>query len=171
MDHEPQGAQQHTLDGGPLDIVLLAAGTRPPSWVSEGFAEYCKRLPGECRLSLKEIGTGKRTKTAGAKAKEEEGNRMLSAIGKNAHVVALDRSGAAWSTEDLAGNLARWMSDFRTVNLLVGGPDGLADGCLHQSHQVWSLSALTFPHFLVRVIVAEQIYRAFSILANHPYHK
>lgn len=96
---------------------------------------------------------------------------MLAALDKDARVVALDRQGPVWSTEELAENMERWLTNYRTVSLLVGGPDGLSDACLSAAHECWSLSRLTLPHFLVRVIVAEQIYRACSILANHPYHK
>lgn len=96
---------------------------------------------------------------------------MLSAMDKDARVVAVDRQGSMWSTRDLAQNLENWATRHRTINLLVGGPDGLAEQCLSVSHDCWSLSGLTFPHFLVRVIIAEQLYRACSILSNHPYHR
>lgn len=96
---------------------------------------------------------------------------MLAQVDKDARVVALDRTGPIWSTEELAETLEKWAMSHRTVNLLVGGPDGLTEKCLSVSHQSWSLSRLTFPHFLVRTIIAEQIYRACSILGNHPYHK
>ena len=96
---------------------------------------------------------------------------MLRALPKNHHVVALDGQGTPWSTAELALNLERWMATGRDVALLVGGPDGLAPACLATAHQQWSLSRLTFPHPLVRVIVAEQLYRAWSILTHHPYHR
>ncbi|MEX2487966.1 MAG: 23S rRNA (pseudouridine(1915)-N(3))-methyltransferase RlmH [Pseudomonadales bacterium] len=155
-----------------MNIRLLAAGTKPPGWVSEGFNEYQKRLPREYQLILKEIKIAKRSRGEPvANCKAEEGDRMLSAMDKDARVVAVDRQGSMWSTRDLAQNLENWATRHRTINLLVGGPDGLAEQCLSVSHDCWSLSGLTFPHFLVRVIIAEQLYRACSILSNHPYHR
>lgn len=96
---------------------------------------------------------------------------MLAAIPKGARVVALDVKGKPWSTEGLSSNMEEWMQDGRDVALLVGGPDGLDPRCLQQAQQRWSLSPLTFPHPLVRVIIAEQLYRAHSIIKNHPYHR
>ena len=101
----------------------------------------------------------------------EEGERILAAIPDNHHVVALDVKGKAWSTEQLAQQLAHWQADGRDVSLLVGGPDGLTDDCLQRANQRWSLSALTFPHPLVRIVMAEQLYRAWAVLQNHPYHR
>lgn len=153
-------------------MELLAAGTKPPVWVTEGFNEYRKRLPREYQLALKEIKLARRSKGKPvAKWKGEEGDRMLAAMDKDARIVALDRGGTVWSTEELAENLERWMTSHGNINFLVGGPDGLAEQCMEASHEIWSLSRLTFPHLLVRIIVAEQIYRACSILGNHPYHK
>jgi len=155
-----------------MQIHLVAVGNRMPRWVAEGYEEYAKRLPRECELVLKEIAPAKRGKNADiARLTDDEGERMLEALPRDAHVVALDVAGQEWSTPELAGALARWLENGRDVALLVGGPDGLSPACLKRANQRWSLSKLTFPHPVVRIIVAEQIYRAWSILQHHPYHR
>jgi 23S rRNA (pseudouridine1915-N3)-methyltransferase len=155
-----------------MQIHLMAVGNRMPVWVTEAYSEYAKRLPRECELVLKEIAPAKRGKNADiARLTDDEGERMLAALPRDVHVVALDVAGKEWSTPDLAGTLAQWLENGRDVALLVGGPDGLAPACLKRANQRWSLSKLTFPHPLVRIIVAEQIYRAWSILQHHPYHR
>lgn len=143
-----------------------------PDWVDAGYREYAKRLPNECNLRLVEIDSGHRRKGASTEvARRDEGERMLAALPKGVRVVALDVRGRAWSTEQLADQLSAWMADGRDLALLVGGPEGLADVCVQRADQRWSLSPLTFPHPLVRVILAEQLYRAWSILQGHPYHR
>lgn len=143
-----------------------------PAWVQQGYEEYAKRLPRECELLLKEIAPGKRLKNSDtAKLVKEEGERMQAAVPQGARVVALDIGGKPWTTSDLAAALQRWMDGGRSVALLIGGPEGLSDAAREMAHEAWSLSPLTFPHPLVRIIVAEQLYRAWSILQNHPYHR
>jgi 23S rRNA (pseudouridine1915-N3)-methyltransferase len=155
-----------------MKINLVAVGQKMPSWVSQGYEEYSKRLPRECQLNLVEIAAAKRGKTAQPEQwKKEEGQRILSVIPDNHHVVALEVGGKSWSTEQLAGQLENWMTDGRDVSLMVGGPDGLDQSCLQRAGQKWSLSALTLPHPLVRIMLAEQIYRAWSVTQNHPYHR
>jgi 23S rRNA (pseudouridine1915-N3)-methyltransferase len=161
-----------------MRIRLLSVGRRMPGWVNQGFAEYAKRLPAECALELVEIepgrrGSGRGKASAGEleRIRREEGKRLLLALPEGALAVALDLRGRSWSTEQLAGQLSGWLGSGRDVALLVGGPDGLADTCLARAEQRWSLSPLTFPHALVRVILAEQIYRAWSITKGHPYHR
>jgi 23S rRNA (pseudouridine1915-N3)-methyltransferase len=153
-------------------IHLVAVGTRMPGWVDHGYAEYARRLPRTMPLHLTEIasaprGRGRRT----AAAKDAEGKRTLAALAPSAHVVALDEGGAPWSTRELAGFLERRMQAGTDLALLIGGPDGLGASCLERADARWSLSALTLPHGLVRIIVAEQLYRAWSLLGNHPYHR
>jgi 23S rRNA (pseudouridine1915-N3)-methyltransferase len=143
-----------------------------PGWIDSGYREYAKRLPPECGLNLLEIDPGHRGKGASPKvARRIEGERMLGAIPKDARVIALDGRGRAWSTEQLAEQLAGWMGGGHDLALLVGGPEGLAKSCVERAERLWSLSPLTFPHPLVRVILAEQIYRAWTILKGHPYHR
>ena len=155
-----------------MQIHLITVGTRMPGWVSDGYAEYARRLPRECRLNLTEIPLAQRSKSQPiSRAIEDEGKRMQAAIGTNQRVIALDVKGREWSTEKLAEQLREWMQDGRDVSLLVGGPDGLAENCQQVAEQRWSLSPLTLPHPLVRVILAEQLYRAWSLNAGHPYHR
>lgn len=155
-----------------MRIHLIAAGTRMPAWVSVGYEDYAARLPGECRLLLKEIPLG--TSRSGGDAKKamlEEGIKMLAAVPEGANLTALEVRGKPLSTEELAKQLNQWLQEGRDQALLIGGPDGLAPECLARAGFKWSLSPLTLPHGLVRVVVAEQLYRAWSILKNHPYHR
>jgi 23S rRNA (pseudouridine1915-N3)-methyltransferase len=155
-----------------MQIHLISVGNRMPSWVKEGYDEYAKRLPRECELLLKEIPPGQRGKNCDvARIVRDEGLRMNAAIPLGAHTVALDLSGKTWSTIGLAQALLRWQEYGKPVALLIGGPEGLAESIKTQAVESWSLSALTFPHPLVRIMVAEQLYRAWSILHNHPYHR
>lgn len=137
-----------------------------PGWVTAGWDTYAVRMPRECRLQLQEIPLKKR-----GRGIDDEGERMVAAVGRNDHVVAMDVAGSSWSTPQLARQLGRWMQQGGDVCFLVGGPDGLAESARQRASQSWSLSKLTFPHSLVRIMVAEQLYRAWSILSNHPYHR
>jgi 23S rRNA (pseudouridine1915-N3)-methyltransferase len=155
-----------------MKIRLLTITHKSPSWIQEGYLEYTKRLPASCQLELIEIPAEKRTENADLKRiTDREGDKMLAAIKPNHHVIALDVKGKSWSTEDLANQLAAWQQAGRNIDLLVGGPEGLAPSCLQKAHQTWSLSPLTFPHILVKLIIAEQLYRASTILTGHPYHR
>ncbi|MDH5191092.1 MAG: 23S rRNA (pseudouridine(1915)-N(3))-methyltransferase RlmH [Gammaproteobacteria bacterium] len=155
-----------------MRILLIAVGNRMPDWVENGFNEYAKRLPPECSLDLIEIPAGKRGKSADVvRITEKEGQQMLAAIPKGAVVIALEVTGRQWDTPQLAQKLEQWMQDGHDVALLVGGPEGLAPECLARADAKWSLSALTMPHPLVRVVLAEQLYRAWTITRNHPYHR
>ncbi len=151
-------------------LKLLAAGTKLPQWIQQGYREYAQRMPRECRLELMEVALGGRAATA-EKAKRDECERMLRAVRREDYVVALDVAGRQFDTPKLARRLQEWMFGGHDVAILIGGPDGLGQGCLERANLRWSLSPLTFPHSLVRVMVAEQLYRAASILKNHPYHR
>ena len=143
-----------------------------PDWITTGFIEYAKRFPPTYKLSLVEITPEKRSKQADLqRIKESEGKKMQAHLQPGNLVIALDSRGQQWSTEKLAENLLTWHSENRNVDFLVGGPEGLAPACLSAAQIKWSLSELTLPHPLVRIIVAEQLYRAWSILQNHPYHR
>jgi 23S rRNA (pseudouridine1915-N3)-methyltransferase len=151
---------------------LLAAGTRLPEWINTGFREYQKRLRAPLVLELEEIPIA--TRRAGenpARAIAREGQAMLAALSPRDHVVALEVNGISLSTEKLSSWLAERLQEGSPLALLIGGPDGLASECRERADRTWSLSPLTLPHALVRVLVAEQIYRAMSLLANHPYHR
>ncbi len=155
-----------------MQIHLISVGNNMPLWVQQGFAEYAKRLPRECELVLKEIPAGKRGKNSDvARIVKEEGEKMLSALPARPHLVTLDVPGKAWTTPDLAEHLKTWLGSGQNIALLVGGPEGLADAVKASAHQSWSLSNLTLPHPMVRIVIAEQIYRAWSILNHHPYHR
>jgi 23S rRNA (pseudouridine1915-N3)-methyltransferase len=155
-----------------MKIFLIAIGNRMPSWVIEAYSEYSKRMPNEFKLELIELTAIRRTKNIDTKSIiQKEGTALLAAIPKNCAVVLLDGKGAQWSTEDLAQNMNKWSNNGQNIALLVGGPDGHDESCKQHASQSWSLSRLTFPHPFVRVIIAEQLYRASCILKNHPYHK
>jgi 23S rRNA (pseudouridine1915-N3)-methyltransferase len=141
---------------------LIAAGTRLPAWINTGFEDYRRRLVRPMSLELHEIPVSSIPK---------EGARMLAAVGRDDHVVALEVTGKAMDTPSLAAWLEQRLGSGQALALLVGGPDGLATECLARADSRWSLSPLTLPHALVRVIVAEQLYRAISIHAGHPYHR
>jgi 23S rRNA (pseudouridine1915-N3)-methyltransferase len=155
-----------------MRIQLIAVGSRMPGWVDEGYQEYARRLPPECTLQLHEIAAGKRGKNADiARLTRQEGEKMAAAIPKGARVVALEVKGKPWSTEQLSARMESWLGDGRDVALLVGGPEGIEPGLSASADERWSLSPLTLPHPLVRIVVAEQIYRAWSLLKGHPYHR
>ena len=155
-----------------MRLKVIAVGTKMPKWVEMGSEEYTKRLGADLRIEWIELTLGKRGKGADvARAIQAESDAMLAAIGKGDGVIALDVLGKSWSTEHLADQIKSWQMSGRNMSLLIGGPDGLSDACLQRAEQRWSLSALTFPHPLVRVILAEQLYRAWSINNNHPYHR
>ena len=155
-----------------MQIHLIAVGNRMPAWVAAGYREYAKRLPRECELILQEIAPGKRGKHADLdRIRAAEGERQLATLARDDHVIALEVGGQAWSTAELAGQLKLWQQQGRRVALLVGGPEGLSDACRARASQYWSLSPLTLPHPIVRVILAEQLYRAWSVLNHHPYHR
>jgi 23S rRNA (pseudouridine1915-N3)-methyltransferase len=147
---------------------LIAVGERMPAWVQSGYAEYAKRLSRELPLELIEVAAKSRDP---ARAMSEVGVALLTEIPKGAHVVALDGRGKAWSSEELAQQLARWRMQGKDLAFLIGGADGFASTVLDRADQKWSLGPATLPHPLVRVVVVEQLYRAASLLANHPYHR
>ncbi|EMJ5971844.1 23S rRNA (pseudouridine(1915)-N(3))-methyltransferase RlmH [Proteus mirabilis] len=155
-----------------MKLQLIAVGTKMPDWIQTGFMDYLNRFPKDMPLELIEIPAGKRGKNADIKRiLEKEGEQMLAAVGKGNRIVTLDIPGAHWDTPKLAEQLDRWKLDGRNVSLLIGGPEGLAPACKAAAEQSWSLSPLTMPHPLVRVVVAESLYRAWSITTNHPYHR
>lgn len=155
-----------------MKIRLLAVGSRMPDWVEAGVEEYARRLPRDFRFEIREIPLVRRGKNADtARAVQQEGEAMLAALQRDERAIALDVKGRTLSTETMAQQLGSLRDEGVDLALLVGGPDGLAPSCLARAAASWSLSSLTLPHPLVRVLVAEQVYRAWSWLSGHPYHR
>ncbi len=155
-----------------MKIRLLTITHKAPAWLKEGYHDYIKRIPPAYGVELVEIPAEKRSSHSDTRRViEREGEKLLAAIKSHHRVIALEVTGELWTTEKLSHHLASWHQEGRNIDLLIGGPDGLSSLCLEKADQHWSLSPLTFPHFLVRLIIAEQLYRAFSILQNHPYHR
>lgn len=155
-----------------MRIHFICVGAKMPAWVAAGFEEYAKRLNKDVVIKLIEVAASKRGKSSSAeKYKAEEAARIKKVLTKGGHIVVLDVKGKQLSTEKLSLQLERWLHLGTDINLVVGGPDGLDGELLTLAHESWSLSKLTFPHPIVRVVVAEQIYRAWSIMHNHPYHR
>lgn len=155
-----------------MRLRLLCVGQKMPAWVNEGFVEYARRFPPEMKLQLDEIPLATRGRNPDlARAVHQEGQRMLSRLSGPERVIALDERGQGWTTRALSGKLESWRAAGGDVAFLVGGPDGLDKACLERAESRWSLSPLTLPHPLVRILVAEQLYRAWSITRNHPYHR
>lgn len=155
-----------------MRIRLIAVGSKMPRWVEDGWQEYVKRLPADVQLELVEIPLVTRRKNADVQRLiQQEGEAMLAKVQPGERIVTLEVTGKPWSSEQLATQLESWKLDARTVNLMVGGPEGLAPAVQARSEQQWSLSPLTLPHPLVRIVLGEQIYRACTILSGHPYHK
>lgn len=155
-----------------MKLTIIAVGTKMPAWVQQGYDEYARRFPRDMPLDLIEIQAGKRGKNADIKRiLEQEGDKMLAAVAKGSKIVTLEVTGDNWSSPQLASRLTDWQRDGRDVCLLIGGPEGLSPACIAASEAKWSLSALTLPHPLVRVVLAESLYRAWSISTNHPYHR
>ena len=153
-----------------MRIRILSIGNKSPGWIKTGFEEYAKRMPREMPLTLLEM-QAPRHHSDSAKYQQDEAQKLLAQIGKNDWVIALDERGASCSSVDLAYSLKEWQMDGRDVTFLIGGADGLAKEVLGRANQKVSLSKLTFPHYMVRVILAEAVYRAWSISAGHPYHR
>ncbi|MEX1198111.1 MAG: 23S rRNA (pseudouridine(1915)-N(3))-methyltransferase RlmH [Pseudohongiellaceae bacterium] len=155
-----------------MKIKLIAVGTRMPDWVDEAVEEYARRLPGDFRLEVKPVPMARRGRNADvAKAMQQESDSLLGQIDNRDTVVVLDVEGRRHTTDSLARRMASQQHCGSDIALLVGGPDGLDAGCLQRADERWSLSDLTLPHPLVRVVLAEQIYRVWTVLQGHPYHR
>jgi 23S rRNA (pseudouridine1915-N3)-methyltransferase len=153
-------------------VRILAVGQKMPAWVEQGVSEYLRRLPADFRVEFEEIPLGARRPGSDLKkALTQESDALLARLKGKEKVIALDVLGKPWSSEQLAAQAADWRMGGRDVALLIGGPDGLSEACLQKAEQRWSLSALTLPHPLVRVLLAEQLYRAWTLLSGHPYHR
>ena len=155
-----------------MHIRILAVGGRQPSWVNDAFDEYAARLPRQWRFELKALPTANRAKNTNVDtAIQSEGEAILKERRSSERLVALDERGDQFTSVALAKRLGEWQADGRDLCFVIGGPDGLSADCLGHAEQRWSLSKLTLPHGLVRVLLAEQLYRAWSLAAGHPYHR
>ena len=154
-----------------MKIRIIAVGHKMPGWVEQGCAEYLKRMPRETTVEIVELKPDKRAAgKGGEQVREAEAQRILEAAGRD-FLIALDEHGQEPTTLQLADKMQQWLSDGRDVALAIGGADGLHDKVKQAAHWQWSLSKLTLPHGMVRVLLAEQLYRAWSVLNNHPYHR
>jgi len=155
-----------------VHIRLLAVGDRQPAWVNDAFGTYAERLPREWKFRLDTIPTVRRVKNdKSRKAMEAEGEQVLAKLHDAEQVVLLDERGKQFTSKGLASRLSDWQSDGRDLCLIIGGPDGVSDACRRRANVTWSLSPLTLPHGLARILVAEQLYRAWSLQSGHPYHR
>ena len=155
-----------------MRIYVLAVGDKSPAWVEEGVAEYLSRMPHECKVKLLTVAATKRAKnTSILQAQEREQALLLKNTPNNSFRVALDEHGKAWTTTALASKLETWMQNTPIVTLYIGGPDGFTADFLNQVDLVLSLSSLTMPHMLVRLVLVEQLYRAWTVIQGHPYHR
>ncbi|MGV3742783.1 MAG: 23S rRNA (pseudouridine(1915)-N(3))-methyltransferase RlmH [Burkholderiaceae bacterium] len=155
-----------------MQLVIAAVGHKMPSWIEDGFGEYAKRMPPECRIQLREI---KPVERSGSRTAEtvmaQERIKIEAAIPKGARIIALDERGKDLSTIQLSQHLQQWQQDGRDVTFVIGGADGLDAEFKKQADMLLRVSSLTLPHGMVRVLLAEQLYRAWSITQNHPYHR
>jgi len=155
-----------------MQLLVAAVGQRMPRWVNEAWTEYARRMPTGLSLSLREIALAKRGKNADAnRLSAVESTALHAAMPPRARIIALDVKGQAWSTEKLASNLEEWMGEGRDLGFMIGGPDGITSEILQKADNRWSLGPLTLPHPLARVVLVEQLYRAWTITQNHPYHR
>jgi len=155
-----------------MQLLVAAVGQRMPGWVNDAWTEYTRRMPANLSVSLREINLEKRGKNADTKRlTATESKALYQAMPARARVIALDVKGQTWSTEKLAASLEDWMGDARDVGFMIGGPDGIDTDIMQKADTRWSLGPLTLPHPLVRVVLAEQLYRAWTITQNHPYHR
>lgn len=155
-----------------MNITLIAVGNKMPDWVNTGFADYANRLSGDLTLVVKEIPLQKRRdKNQIAAARSKESEQILAALAGKDYVITLDIPGKVHSSESLAGRLQFWQEQAREVAMIIGGPEGLSEAVKARANESWSLGKLTLPHPLVRIVVAEALYRAWSINHNHPYHR
>jgi 23S rRNA (pseudouridine1915-N3)-methyltransferase len=155
-----------------MQLLVAAVGQRMPRWVNEAWTEYARRMPPGLDLSLREIALAKRGKNADTKRLTAlESAALYAAMPTRARIIALDVRGQQWSTEKLASNLEDWMAEGRDIGFMIGGPDGISPEFMQKSDNRWSFGPLTLPHPLVRVVLVEQLYRAWTITQNHPYHR
>ncbi|MCM1512249.1 MAG: 23S rRNA (pseudouridine(1915)-N(3))-methyltransferase RlmH [Oxalobacter formigenes] len=155
-----------------MQLLIIAVGKKMPAWIENGFEEYTRRMPPECRIILKEIRPADRA--AGKSAQSvmaAEQTRIEAALPKNSRVIALDEHGKDLTTMQLSGELEKWRQEGRDIAFVIGGADGLNSAFKKNADELVRLSSLTLPHGMVRILLAEQLYRAWSLTQNHPYHR
>jgi 23S rRNA (pseudouridine1915-N3)-methyltransferase len=153
------------------ELSVIAVGDKVPSWVQEGVDSFAKRLPKPYAPTVKTVSAISRKQRDSQRCKQEEGDKLLAGVPKGSRIIVLDEHGQSWSSKKLAGKLEGWMTSGQGTAFLIGGADGLSPTCLSRAESHWSLSALTFPHALVRVLLMEQLYRAWTLISHHPYHR
>lgn len=155
-----------------MHVRLIAVGDRQPGWVDEAFAMYSARLPREWKFRVDGVGTARRGRNdRSTAARDDEGRRILARIGAEEQAVLLDEQGSRLTSRQFAARLSEWQAAGRDLCFIIGGPDGISDACRERADFVWSLSDLTLPHGLARVLFAEQMYRAWTLATGHPYHR
>ncbi len=155
-----------------MQVRIITIGQRMPAWVEQGCNEYLKRMPREVQVDLVELPLpNRKTNTSVVSLQEQEAKALSGKIQSGDHTIALDERGKQWSSQEWGSQLEQWMQFHPRVNLLVGGPDGLSAGIKKQANQVIALGKMTLPHPLVRIVLCEQLYRAWSIVKGHPYHR
>lgn len=155
-----------------MHIRLIAVGDRQPGWVGDACKIYSGRFPPQWKFRIDQLATARRSRNGpAADAKQAESDQILARLAAGERLVLLDERGKQMGSSTLAGKLAGWQNDGRDVCFVIGGPDGVTDDCRQRADFVWSLSELTLPHGLARVFLTEQLYRAWSLLSGHPYHR
>lgn len=155
-----------------MQIDLIAVGKKMPTWIESGFKEYIKRLPGNIHFKLIEVNPAKRSTNSNIESlKQKEQENIFAALSVNSFIIALDEKGKSTSSKKLAYKIQSWNDENQHISIIIGGADGLNEKIKNKANELWSLSEMTLPHGLVRVVVAEQIYRAWTITQNHPYHR
>lgn len=155
-----------------MQINILAIGKRLTAWQETGIKTFTDRFPKHWHFTMKALPLSQRsTHSVIKKVIQQEGEQLLKHIPASHHVIALDEHGSLWSTQQLSEQLATWQDEQQQISFLIGGPDGLAPACKTRANALWSLSPLTLPHGLVRILLVEQLYRAYTLLIGHPYHR
>ena len=155
-----------------MKLKILAIDSKRPEWARKAFSDYARRFDRSIKVEFCSLGLVRRSKTLNKSVLiEKEGVKLLSYIKVGETLISLDRRGSSWNTLELKEKFEEWLSLSLNISFIIGGPDGLSSSCLKKSKEVWSLSPLTFPHAIIPVLVIEQLYRAWSIGQNHPYHR
>lgn len=155
-----------------MQIQVIALGQKMPAWVEQACADYLKRMPRELSVELVALPLlTRKSRDSAERLKSQQASAIMEKLGSDAVNIALDETGEQWSSQQWSKQMQKWMFEYPRVNLIIGGPDGLADECRKRCHHLVSLGRMTMPHALVRVVLVEQLYRAWSILKGHPYHR